>query len=76
MRLTRRLAGRCDNGPCPAVYEVDDPDVVAIQGVKLAEDADLGGYGPVPDHEAVVLMPRDILLTVSAPLTRHDQATE
>lgn len=62
MRLTRKLAGGCDNGPCPAVYETDDPSVLAVQGAKLTVDADLGGHGPVPGHETVVLVPRQMLL--------------
>jgi hypothetical protein len=60
MRLTRKLRG-CDNGPCPAVYETDDPDTLAVQGARLAGDADLGIFGPLPGHETVVLVPREML---------------
>ena len=61
MQLTRKLAGGCDNGPCPAVYETDDPSVLAVQGARLAGDADLSTAGVIPDHETLVLVPREML---------------
>ena len=61
MRLTRKLAGGCDNGPCPAVYETDDPGVLAVQGARPANGDDLAIAGPVPAHETLVLVPREML---------------
>ena len=65
MQLTKKIAGGCDNGPCPAVYETDDPAVLAVQGARLASDAELALAGPIPAHETLVLVPRAMLTGLS-----------
>lgn len=60
MRLTRKLGG-CKDSTCPAIYETDDPAMVAVQGSRLTDAAALSDLGTVPDHETVVLIPRHIL---------------
>jgi hypothetical protein len=60
MRLTRKLAG-CDDGTCPAVWETDDPGMVAVQGSRLTDPAALADLGKIPGHETVVLVPRHLL---------------
>jgi hypothetical protein len=60
MRLTRKLAG-CDDGTCPAVWETDDPEMVAVQGSRLTDADALADLGKIPGHETVVLVPRQVL---------------
>jgi hypothetical protein len=60
MRLTRKLSG-CDDGTCPAIWDTDDPQLVAVQGAILTDPQARVGLGPVPAHEQVVLVPRAIL---------------
>jgi hypothetical protein len=59
MRITRRHGG-CSDGTCPAIYDTDDPEVVAVQGATLTDAAALRDIGTVPGHEGVVLLPRRI----------------
>lgn len=61
MRLIHR-AGSCDNGPCPNVFDTDDEDLVAIQGAQLADAEALAQLSQMPEHETVVLVPRELLL--------------
>jgi hypothetical protein len=60
MRLTRKLSG-CDDGTCPAVWATDDPELMAVQGAVLTDTTALAAAGQVPDHERIVLIPREIL---------------
>jgi hypothetical protein len=60
MHLTRKLSG-CDDGTCPAVWDTDDPELVAVQGTVLTDPQALADLGQVPAHEQVVLLPREIL---------------
>ena len=60
MRLTRKLSG-CDDGTCPAIWDTDDPQLVAVQGAILTDPQALRRPGQVPAHEQVVLLPRAIL---------------
>jgi hypothetical protein len=60
VRIIKR-AGECTDGTCPAIYDTDDPAVVAVQGAVLSEAAALADIGPVPGHETVVLIPRSLL---------------
>lgn len=57
MRITSKISS-CDNGTCPAIMETDE-DVIAFQGT-VADPAALG-VGDVPGHEAVVLLPRQLV---------------
>jgi hypothetical protein len=60
MRLTRKSGG-CDDGTCPAIYDTDDPEMVAVQGAVLTDPQARADAGQVPAHEQVVLLPRSIL---------------
>ena len=60
MRLTRKSGG-CDDGTCPAIYDTDDPELVAVQGAILVDPQARADAGHVPAHEQVVLLPRAIL---------------
>lgn len=60
--LTLR-AGSCDGGPCPNVFDyASQPELVAVQGTRLTEPDALAQLSRMPDHEAVVLVPRILLL--------------
>lgn len=48
MKLTK-IAGTCDDGPCPTVYHTD-------RGTLAVQGATIGGV-TVPDHEQVVEVP-------------------
>ena len=60
MRLTSKYGG-CDDGPCPAIHDTDDPEMIAIQGPLLTDAEALSDAGDVPDHERLVLIPRRLL---------------
>ena len=60
MRLTRKLSG-CDDGTCPAIWDTDDPQLVAVQGAILTDPQARVDLGEIPAHEQVVLLPRKIL---------------
>ena len=59
MRLTRKSAD-CDDGTCPAIWDTDDPRLVAVQGAILTDPEARADLGPVPAHEQVVLLPRHL----------------
>jgi hypothetical protein len=61
MRLTRKLEGGCNDVTCPAVWETDDPETIAVQGTLITDEEIIAGAGRVPGHEALVLVPRDLL---------------
>lgn len=61
MRLIHR-AGPCENGPCPNVFDTDDPTLVAVQGAQLVDTHALAQLSGMPAHETVVLVPRELLL--------------
>ena len=60
MRLTRKH-GDCDDGTCPAIWDTDDPQLVAVQGAVLTDPQARADLGEIPAHEQVVLLPRKIL---------------
>lgn len=60
MRLTKKH-GDCDDGTCPAMWDTDDPELVAIRGAVLTDAEALADAGPGAAHERVVLLPRSIL---------------
>jgi hypothetical protein len=60
MRLTRKLAG-CDDGTCAAIWDTDDPELVAIRGATLTDAEALADAGQGAAHEQVVLVPRAYL---------------
>jgi hypothetical protein len=59
MRLTKQIRG-CEDRSCPAVYETDDPDILAVQGTWLTPDQQTAA-GDVPAHEGIVAIPREML---------------
>jgi len=60
MRITNK-AGGCSDGTCPAIYETDDQETVAVRGTLLTDVAALQDIGAIPGHETVVLVPRSLL---------------
>ncbi len=51
----RKPLSECGSGGCPTVYEIDGDDGnVAVQGYVTA-------HTDLPDGEAVVIVPRDLL---------------
>ena len=60
MRLTKKH-GDCDDATCPAIWDTDDPQLVAVQGPALTDPEARADLGQVPAHEQVVLLPRAIL---------------
>jgi hypothetical protein len=60
MRITRKYGG-CSDGTCPAIYDTDDPAMLAIQGPALSDVLALADIGDVPSHERVILFPRSLL---------------
>ena len=60
MHLTRKH-GDCDDGTCPAIWDTDDPQLVAVQGAILTDPQARADLGEIPAHEQVVLLPRKIL---------------
>ncbi len=59
MRL-RLYAGDCEGGPCPTVYETDDGDF-GVQGTRLTDPEALAQLEDMPEDEAVVVIPRELL---------------
>lgn len=68
MRL-KQLVG-CDTGPCPKVFDDGDegPDAV-VQGYLVTDPDLLAQAGRVPEGEAVVRIPRSLLLQAAAAMT-------
>lgn len=59
LQRTRKVAGACDDGPCPAIHETSQPPLMAVQGyIPSTEDAVAMG---LPEGEAVVLVPQSLL---------------
>jgi hypothetical protein len=61
VRITRKYGDGCSDGTCPALYETDNPEVMAVQGAILTDAPALADIGQVPGHETVVLIPRTLL---------------
>lgn len=59
MELTPRTE-RCKKDNCPRVFDADDGRV-AVQGARPTDPGALAEIGPLPDHEGVVLIPRELL---------------
>jgi len=60
MRITGKVGG-CDDGTCPAIYDTDDPALVAVQGSTLTDPQARADIGEIPAHETVVVLPRSLL---------------
>ena len=63
MKITHKISG-CEDRSCPAVWETDDPAVLAVQGTRTTA-AEVGAAGEIPAHEDIVLVPRDVLARIS-----------
>jgi hypothetical protein len=61
-KITRKIGGGCADRSCPAVWELDDPEMVGIQGSLPVAGDDLSGAGEIPSHEGVLIVPRALLL--------------
>ena len=57
MRFTRKHSD-CNDGTCPAIWDTDDPALVGVQGAVTPVRPP---GPPVPPHEQVVLIPRELL---------------
>jgi hypothetical protein len=75
MRLTRKHGDGCNDGTCPAIYDTDDPELVAVQGSTLIDREALADLGPIPGHEQVVLLPRALLDGYAIKETEGDNTT-
>ena len=62
MRLTRKYGEGCNDSTCPALFDTDDPELVGVQGSVLTDPEALADLGPIPGHEQVVLLPRELLM--------------
>lgn len=59
LQRTQKVAGSCNDGPCPAIHETNRPPTLAVQGyIPTAEE--LAAMG-LPEGESVVLVPRSLL---------------
>lgn len=72
MRLILR-ARRSDSGLSPSIFDTDEDGQVAVQGTELLDPEALAQLGDLPNHETVVLVPRE-LLTEYARLSREGPA--
>lgn len=61
MRIIRKSGDGCSDGTCPALWDTDDPEIVAVQGSTLTDATALADIGEMPGHESVVLIPRRLL---------------
>jgi hypothetical protein len=62
MKLIHR-GGGCNDGPCPNVFDLDtEPELVAIQGATLTDTEALNQLPRKPEHESLVLVPRELIL--------------
>lgn len=61
MHLIRKIAGTgCEDKTCPAVWETDQPGMLAVQGARLTE-MERAALDGVPADEDLVLIPAGIL---------------
>jgi len=59
LQRTRKVAGGCDDGPCPAIHETNQPPTIAVQGyIPTPEEV---AAMDLPAGEAVILVPRSLL---------------
>jgi hypothetical protein len=65
MRITRKRVSACEDKNCPAIWDTDDLEMVAIQGAK-AQPGDLAAAGRIPADEGFVYLPRNLLLQWAA----------
>jgi hypothetical protein len=56
-----RAHGDCSDGTCPTIYDLDDPQLVAVQGATVTDPQALDGLGEIPAHETVVMLPRSLI---------------
>lgn len=60
LTVTRTVAGTCNGGPCPHVYDLSDGDFL-FQGDEVTDPAVLAGIEVSPG-ERFVRLPRDIVM--------------
>ncbi|MGH8901950.1 MAG: hypothetical protein ACRDYA_09775 [Egibacteraceae bacterium] len=66
MRLTK-LAGDCNNGPCPAIRAIDATDDVLFQGYKITDPEILAQLN-IPPGEIVGRLPARFILEAAEKL--------
>ena len=59
-RITKKIAGVCEDRTCPALWATDDPELTGVQGALPAGD-DLRAAGKVPAHEGILIIPTALL---------------
>lgn len=59
LQRTRKIAGSCNDGPCPAIHETTEGETLAVQGY-IPGPEELAAMG-LPEGETVVLVPRSLL---------------
>jgi hypothetical protein len=59
-KITKKLAGDCAGRDCPAVWETDDPALIAIQGTAALAES-LEAAGSIPADEGIVFVPASLL---------------
>jgi hypothetical protein len=59
-RITAKISGGCAGKNCPAIWQTDDPGVIAVQGT-LASAESTQAAGEIPDSETIVLIPASLL---------------
>lgn len=73
MRPLTLRTGSCDGGPCPNVFDyAPQPDLVAVQGTRLADPEALAQLSRMPNHETAVLVPRALLLEYARTITGEE----
>ena len=60
-RITRKTAAGCEDKSCPAVWDTENPEIVAVQGALPVATDDLTGAGTVPGHEGILFVPASLL---------------
>ena len=59
-KITAKITDGCAGKNCPAIWQTDDPDVIAVQGT-LAPAASLEAAGEIPGDEGMVFVPAHLL---------------
>ncbi len=60
MHIIAKHGHGCSDATCPAIFDTDDPETVALQGTILTDPQARREIGDVPPHEIVVLVPRSL----------------
>ena len=61
MHIIGRHPAACNDGTCPAIYDLDHPGLIGVQGHILTDPQALREIGTIPEGEGVVVLPKDLL---------------